>query len=137
MLICLRGKGYTYTWPAALGPTPWKDEPATKFCGRINEPVGMVTAAPMSGDWFHQHFGVSQEPLRLTAWHGANNQRVNRAGVPGEALLDYSALDLKKGRQRHSLLRGRPVRSAEFRTQSWPRKGLASRMDAKLYELPE
>jgi hypothetical protein len=22
------------------------------------EPVGLVSAAPMSGDWFHQHFGV-------------------------------------------------------------------------------
>ena len=32
------------------------------------EPVGMVSAAPMSGNWFHAHFGASKEPLRLTAW---------------------------------------------------------------------
>ena len=25
VLICLKGKGYTYTWPEPLGPTPWKD----------------------------------------------------------------------------------------------------------------
>ena len=31
------------------------------------------------------------------AWHGANNQRANRAGVPGEQLMDYGAIDLKKG----------------------------------------
>ena len=25
VLICVKGKGYTYTWPEALGTTPWKD----------------------------------------------------------------------------------------------------------------
>jgi quercetin dioxygenase-like cupin family protein len=25
VLICLKGKGYTYTWPEKLGLTPWKD----------------------------------------------------------------------------------------------------------------
>ena len=25
VLICLRGKGYTYTWPRALGMHPWED----------------------------------------------------------------------------------------------------------------
>ena len=24
VLICIKGKGYTYTWPEALGPTPWQ-----------------------------------------------------------------------------------------------------------------
>ena len=23
--ICLKGKGYTYTWPDRLGTTPWQD----------------------------------------------------------------------------------------------------------------
>ncbi len=32
------------------------------------EPIGMVSAAPMSGDWFHQHFGVGRDPLRFIAW---------------------------------------------------------------------
>ena len=27
VLICLKGKGYTYTWPEHLGPTPWQDGP--------------------------------------------------------------------------------------------------------------
>ena len=35
----------------------------------------MVSAAPMSGDWFHQHFGVSKDPLRMRAWFGPNNAR--------------------------------------------------------------
>ena len=25
VLVCLRGKGYTYNWPVDLGPTPWQD----------------------------------------------------------------------------------------------------------------
>jgi hypothetical protein len=38
-----------------LGPTPWKDGHADKVLRQDYEPVGMVSAAPMSGDWFHQH----------------------------------------------------------------------------------
>src|SRR5207302_235637 len=30
VLICVRGKGYTYTWPEALGTTPWKNRKADK-----------------------------------------------------------------------------------------------------------
>jgi len=25
VLVCLRGKGYTYNWPVGAGPTPWQD----------------------------------------------------------------------------------------------------------------
>ena len=70
VLICIKGKGYTYTWPEALGTHAWKDGKADKVMRQDYEPVGMVSAAPMSGDWFHQHFGISKDPLRLTAWHG-------------------------------------------------------------------
>src|SRR6185437_10864512 len=65
VLICLRGKGYTYTWPAALGTRPFSDGKGGEVVRVDYEPVGMVSAAPMSGDWFHQHFAVSKEPLRL------------------------------------------------------------------------
>lgn len=97
VLICVKGKGYTYTWPAVYGQTPWKDDVAEKVQRQDYEPVGMVTAAPMSGDWFHQHFGVSKEPLRLTAWFGPNNSRARKPGLPGEAIMDYGAIDVKKG----------------------------------------
>src|SRR5215472_4510569 len=58
VLVCIKGKGYTYTWPEALGTTPWRDGKADKVLRQDYEPVGLVSAAPMSGDWFHQHFGV-------------------------------------------------------------------------------
>ena len=33
----------------------------------------MVTAAPGGARWYHQHFAVSKDPLRLTAWFGPFN----------------------------------------------------------------
>src|ERR1700675_1021191 len=65
VLICLKGRGYTYTWPDALGVTPWADGRADKVLRQDYDYGGMVTAAPMSGDWFHQHFGVAKEGLRV------------------------------------------------------------------------
>ncbi len=34
VLICIKGKGYTYTWPATLGTQPWKDGQPTRSCAR-------------------------------------------------------------------------------------------------------
>ncbi len=34
VLICVKGKGYTYTWPDTLGTTPWRDGKADKVSGR-------------------------------------------------------------------------------------------------------
>ncbi len=98
VLLCLKGKGYTYTWPAdVIGMRPWEAGKSELVRRQDYEYGGLVSAAPMSGDWFHQHFGISKEPLRVSAWHGPNNQRSRKAGLPGEAIMDYGAIDLKKG----------------------------------------
>src|ERR1700744_3756167 len=60
------------------------------------EPVGMVSAAPGGARWYHQHFGVSKEPLRLTAWFGPNAPGRD-PGPPGEARTDYSAIEIQNG----------------------------------------
>ena len=73
VLICLKGKGYTYTWPERYGVTPWKDGHADKIKRVDYEPVGMVSAAPGGARWYHQHFGASKDPLRLTAWFGPHS----------------------------------------------------------------
>jgi quercetin dioxygenase-like cupin family protein len=49
VLICVEGKGYTYTWPDALGTTPWQDGRADKILRQDYEPVGIVSAAPAIG----------------------------------------------------------------------------------------
>src|SRR6202045_928582 len=61
VLICVKGKGYTYTGPETLGPPPGKSGMAERILGREAEPVGLVSAAPMSGDWFHPPFGTGRE----------------------------------------------------------------------------
>ena len=104
MLVCIKGKGYTYTWPRAIGMTPWQDGKADQVYRQDYEPVGVVTAAPYGGDWFHAHFGISKEPLRLIGWYGPNNHRKDKAGVPGEKDTDEGAIDVTRGRHRDSLL---------------------------------
>jgi hypothetical protein len=133
VLICVKGKGYTYTWPETLGLTPWQDGKADLVLRQDYEPVGLVSAAPMSGDWFHQHFGVSKQGLRITAWHGPNNQRSRKPGLPGEQLMDYGAIDLKKGGSAipyHE--EDRSIRR-EFEA-ALAREGVASRMEESFYQ---
>ena len=135
VLICVKGKGFTYTWPAVLGQTPWQDGHADKVLRQDYEPVGLVSAAPMSGEWFHQHFGISKEALRVTAWHGPNNQRSRRAGRPGEQLMDYGAIDLKKGGAAIPYHEEDPHLRREFE-QRLAAEGIESRMKDEFYTDP-
>ena len=82
VLVCMRGAGYSYTWPADKGgTTPWKDGKADLVMQQDYIPGGMISAAPtpVPGEtWFHQHFAISQSPFRvfnyarLTTFAGAN-----------------------------------------------------------------
>ena len=67
VLICLGGRGYTYTWPTSLGTRPWEAGKSDLVRRQDYVPGGLVSAAPGGGDWFHQHFGVGKEPLRILA----------------------------------------------------------------------
>jgi hypothetical protein len=132
VLICLTGKGYTYTWPSTLGPTPWKDGRADQVRRQDYEPVGMVSAAPMGGNWFHAHFGTSKEPLRLTAWFGPNAPGRER-GRPGEKAIDYGAIDIKDGGTAIPYSEEDPYLRKEFEA-TLKSEGVASRMDNSIYE---
>jgi quercetin dioxygenase-like cupin family protein len=132
VLICLRGKGYTYTWPAKNGPTPWKDGKREEIKRVDYEPVGMVSAAPMAGDWFHQHFGTSAEPLRLTAWFGPNNARGRKPAVPGMKNSDMGAIDIRDGGSAIPYDEEDPYIRAEFE-ETLRKNGATSRMDPEIY----
>lgn len=134
VLICLTGKGYTYTWPATLGQTPWKDGKGDLVKRQDYEPVGMVSAAPMGGNWFHAHFGVSKEPLRLSAWFGPNAPGRER-GRPGEKAIDYGAIDLKDGGTAIPYYDEDPFLRKEHKA-TLKQEGVVSRMDASLYQKP-
>jgi quercetin dioxygenase-like cupin family protein len=135
VLICIRGQGYTYTWPRELGLTPWRDGKTDQVFRQDYEPVGMVTAAPMSGDWFHQHFGTSKDPLRLLAWYGPNNHRAHRAGRPGERAIDEGAIDIRDGGTAIPYWDEDPFIRAEYE-ETLKAERVQSRMDATLYVDP-
>jgi quercetin dioxygenase-like cupin family protein len=135
VLICIKGKGFSLTWPDALGPTPWADGNGDKALRQDYEPVGLVSAAPMSGDWFHQHFGISKDGLRLAAWHGPNNHPALKAGRPGERMKDIWAIDLDKGGNAIPYHQEDPAIRRLFE-QSLAGEGAVSRMESSLYERP-
>jgi quercetin dioxygenase-like cupin family protein len=70
VLVCLKGKGYTLNWPTSLGPTPWRDGHGDQVNKTEYVPGGLVAAAPGGGSWFHQHFSIAKEPLRIINYWG-------------------------------------------------------------------
>jgi mannose-6-phosphate isomerase-like protein (cupin superfamily) len=136
VLICLHGKGYTYTWPSSLGPRPFSDGKRDKVVRVDYEPVGMVSAAPMSGDWFHQHFGISKEPLRLSAWFGPNNNRALKPGRPGDIAKDMGAIDIRDGGSAIPYDEEDPLIRKEYEA-ALQSVGATSRMENWLYERPK
>ncbi len=131
VLICLKGKGYTYTWPERDGVNPWKDGKADKVQRIDYEPVGMVSAAPGGARWFHQHFGVSKQPLRLTAWFGPFNPG-REPGPPGEKHTDYTAMDIDEGGSSIPYWMEDPYIKKEYE-ETLAKEGVTSRMDPSWY----
>ncbi len=135
VLVCLKGKGYTYTWPRSEGMTPWKDGKTQNIYRQDYEPVGLVTAAPYGGDWFHAHFGISKEPLRLIGWYGPNNHRKDKAGVPGEKDTDEGAIDVTEGGTAIPYWLEDPFLRKEYE-ETLKREGVTSQMGDELYRAP-
>jgi hypothetical protein len=75
VLVCLRGKGYTFNWPVSHGPRPWQSGTADEVKIQEYGPGGLVAAAPGGGNWFHQHFSVGKEPLRVINYWGGPTGR--------------------------------------------------------------
>jgi len=132
VLICLKGKGYTYTWPEHAGVNPWKDGKSNLIKRVDYEPVGMVSAAPGGARWFHQHFGVSKDPLRLTAWFGPNSPG-REPGPPGEIHTDYTGMDIPEGGTAIPYWMEDPFIAREY-TETLTRNGAENRMDPQFYD---
>jgi oxalate decarboxylase/phosphoglucose isomerase-like protein (cupin superfamily) len=134
VLVCLTGKGYTYTWPAHLGQKPWENGKGDQVKRQDYEPVGLVSAAPMGGNWFHAHFGTSKEPLRLSAWFGPNAPGRER-GRPGDPHIDYGAIDIKDGGTAIPYYDEDPYLRKEY-VETLTKEGVKSRMEDSLYQKP-
>jgi hypothetical protein len=132
VLVCLRGKGYTYTWPEQAGITPWRDGKAHLVKRVDYEPVGLVSAAPGGARWFHQHFSVSREPLRLTAWFGPHALG-REPGPPGEIHTDYAAMDIPEGGTAIPYWMEDPFIAKEY-AETLRRNDAENRMEALFYD---
>ena len=134
ILICVKGKGYTHTWPEHLGPNPWQDGNGDQVRRLDYEPVGMVTAAPGGARWYHQHFNISKEPFRLTAWFGPNHPSLEGM-TPGDKQIDYTAMDLNEGGTSIPYWQEDPHIRKEFEAKLAAAGG-ESRMGNELYAIP-
>jgi hypothetical protein len=134
ILICLKGKGYTYSWPERCGVAPWKDGHAKEVRRLDYEPIGMVTAAPGGARWFHQHFSVSKDDFRLTAWFGPHNPGRD-PGAPGAKHTDYTAIDINQGGTAIPYWMEDPYIRNEYEA-TLKENGVPSRMDPKWFEKP-
>lgn len=94
VLLCLSGSGYTLTWPTSAGTRPWESG-TDHLVKRVDYgPGGVVSAAPGGAAWFHGHFPVSQEPLRVMAFLGGFPRRTE--GAPGDKIV-FMNEDIKQG----------------------------------------
>ncbi|MPZ49415.1 MAG: cupin [Dehalococcoidia bacterium] len=71
VLVCMRGKGYSFTWPKEEGGlTPWENGKGDLVRMQEYWPGGMISAAPGPANWFHQHFAFGKDPFRIFNYTG-------------------------------------------------------------------
>ena len=88
----------------------------------------------LQGKWLRAML-TQWQPLRVSAWHGPNNQRSRKPGLPGEQIMDYGAIDLKKGGSAIPYCEEDPHLRQEF-DERLKAEGLASRMKPEFYTDP-
>ena len=84
VLVCIGGRGYTFTWPHELGLQPWADGKGDQVIRQEYVPGGLVCSSPVGGGWFHAHYGVGAEPLRFLALLGGAPAEARRRDPTGE-----------------------------------------------------
>ena len=133
ILVCIKGKGFSCTWPDTLGMKPWQDGHGEDVKQQTYEPVGMISAAPMRGDWFHQHFGTDPEGLRLLIFDGPYGPGFRRGGAPGAQARDVGAVDTRDGGNAIAYMDEDPQIRETYEAQL-AANGMQSRMPEWAYE---
>jgi quercetin dioxygenase-like cupin family protein len=86
VLVCLRGKGYSFTWPKELGTRPWESGKGEEVKMQEYGPGGLISAAPGGDSWFHQHFAISKGPFRVFNFTGAATTTVTPGKGEGDLI---------------------------------------------------
>ena len=127
-----QGQGLHLHWPERSASTRGRTARPDQVKRVDYEPVGMVSAAPGGARWFHQHFGASKEPLRLTAWFGPHNPG-REPGPPGEKHIDYTAMDIPEGGSAIPYWMEDPYIKKEY-DERLSREGVENRMRPEYYD---
>ncbi|MCL3817651.1 cupin domain-containing protein [Aeromicrobium wangtongii] len=135
VLICIKGGGFTYTWPREAGLQPWEVGNGDLVQRVDYGPGGMVAAAPGGGDWVHQHFATSAEPLRVLAMNGPPSARIGGLFAPPGATLKSSNLGMSDGGRSIEYWNEDPRIRADFEA-ALAQNGTFTRMQPELYERP-
>lgn len=95
VLVCLKGKGFSVTWPTDLGTQPWAAGQGELVKQQDYIAGGMISAAPGGGNWFHQHFAIGKDNFRVFNFTGG--ARTNRH-QEGELVAGVGAETREGGR---------------------------------------
>ena len=134
VLVCLRGKGYTYNWPVDLGPTPWQDGKGDQVRVLEYVPGGLVAAAPGGGNWFHQHFGVGKRPAARHQLLGRPALALGHRRRARRRRQSRQPVRHPRGRPDHPLPRGGPVHSHTSTAADWRRRASNSPMPDSAFQ---
>jgi Cupin domain len=98
VIVCLKGQGYTFNWPVDAGPRPWQNGNADRVLQQEYVAGGLVAAAPGGGNWFHQHFSVSKEPMRtINYWGGPTPNGGAMGRDDGEEIRAWNIYGIDEG----------------------------------------
>ena len=94
----------------------------------------VVEIPPGGARWYHQHFSVSKDDFRLTAWFGPHNPGRD-PGAPGQKHTDYTAIDVNQGGTAIPYWMEDPYIRNEYE-ETLRQNGVPCRMDPKWYLKP-
>ena len=121
VLICIKGKGYTYTWPERRGVNPWKD-------GQAGPDQARRLRAGRPGVGGARRRALEPPALRRVEGSAAPDRVVRpaqsrpRARPARRAAHRLHRDGYSRRRQRHPVLDGRPVHQGGVRRAAAPRR---------------
>jgi len=133
VLVCLRGKGYTYNWPITLGQRPWEAGKGDLVKRQDYVPGGLVAAAPGGGMWFHQHFGIATDTFRvINFWAGPSPGSSREEEEPGHEIPAWNLYSPEQGGSTINYRDEDPYIRAEYEA-TLKREGVKFNMPESLY----